>query len=319
MQQELSFQDVFLKPTKECIADSRDTDCDPSVKFGKHTFKCPVVPANMKSVVNSETCEFLSQHGWFYIKHRFGVNNLAFTKHMHNKGYIASISVGVNEDSYEQLTHMKSEKVYPDYITIDVANADSAKTERTVKFIKDNFPDAFLIVGNYASEEACIEIEKWGADATKAGIATGKVCTTYLVTGFARPQFSTVLECSKVAKKPLISDGGIRNISDISKAMVAGASMVMAGSLFAGYKESAGEIVKINGKEYKQYYGSASYNNTLSNKHVEGECELIEYKGEMSRLLQKIEDGVRSAISYAGGKDLSAFQNQKWGYGNVQT
>lgn len=317
MQKEFSFQEIFLKP-KKCIVESR-TECDTSIKFGKHTFKCPVVPANMKSVVNSETCEFLSQHGWFYIKHRFGVNNLAFTKHMHNKGYIASISVGVNDDSYQQLNHMKDEKVYPDYITIDIANAYSVKTERMVKFIKDNFPDTFLIVGNYATDEACIELEKWGADSTKAGIAAGKACTTFLATGFARPQFSAILECSKVANKPLISDGGIRNVSDISKALVAGASMVMAGSLFAGYKESAGEIIEIDGKSFKQYYGSASFNNTLSKRNNEGKCILVDYKGEMIRLLQQIEDGLKSAISYAGGKDLSAFNNVQWGWGNVQS
>jgi GMP reductase len=275
-------------------------------------FKCPVVPANMKSVVNENTCLYLAQKGWFYIMHRFEVDNYKFTNFMHEKGYFASISVGVNDDSYDSLELMKKDNVIPEYITLDIANAYSIKSQEMVRFIKNNFP-SFLIVGNYATEEAVIALEQWGADATKAGISNGHVCETYMATGFSRPQFSTVLKCSNIATTPLISDGAIKNIGDISKALVAGASLVMAGSLFAGYNESAGEIIEIDGKRYKQYFGSASYNNTLSQRNVEGKCILVDYKGEIDKLLTKIEDGIKSAISYAGGRDLTAFNMVKWG------
>lgn len=310
MEKEYGFQEVYLLHNK-CIAESRK-DCDPSVTLGGIKFKTPVVPSNMKSVVNEGTCEYLARKGWFYIMHRFGIDNYAFTTSMHDKGLFSSISIGVNEDSYESLRIMKKDNIVPEFITLDIANAYSSKAERMVKFVKDNFT-SFLIVGNYATEEAVVALEEWGADATKAGISCGKVCTTYHSTGVARPMFSTILNCSNVAKKPIISDGSIKDIGDVGKAIVAGASFVMAGSLFAGYEQSAGEIITIEGKRYKQYFGSASYNNTLNDKNVEGTCILVDYKGDMDKLLEKIEDGIRSCVSYSGGLDIKSIPNMKYG------
>jgi len=308
--QEYGFQEIYLLHNK-CIAESRNS-CDPSVVFGGIKFRCPVVPSNMKSVVNKETCLYLAKKGWFYIMHRFGTNNYEFTRYMHDKGLFSSISIGVNEDSYESLKLMKKDGIIPEFITLDVANAFSVKAERMVKFVKDNF-NSFLIVGNYSTEEAVIALEEWGADATKAGISCGKVCTTYNSTGIARPMFSTILNCSNVAKKPIVSDGSIKDVGDVCKSIVAGASLVMAGSLFAGYEQSAGEIITIEGKRHKQYFGSASYNNTLNDKNVEGTCILVDYEGDMDKLLEKIEDGIRSCISYSGGLDIKSIPNMKWG------
>jgi len=309
--QEYGFQEVYLIHNK-CIAESR-SQCDPSVTFGPMKFKNGVIAANMRSVVDEKTCEFLAQNGMFYIMHRFDVDPYVFTLRMHRMGLFSSISIGVNEDAYSQMEEFKKGEVSPAYITIDIANAYSIKAEKMTKYIKKEFPKAFLIVGNCATKEAVIDIESWGADATKIGISNGHVCETYMTTGFSRPQFSTILECCAAAKKPIISDGAIRNIGDIPKAFVAGASMVMAGSMFAGYKESAGEIIEIEGKRYKQYFGSASYNNTRVKKNVEGKCILVPYKLEMQKLLWDIDDGLRSAISYAGGLDIAAFKNVKFG------
>lgn len=316
---EFGFQEIYLIPNK-CIALSRD-DCDPSVVFGGMRFKNGCIAANMRSVVDEKTCRFFAKSGLFYIMHRFDVDNYEFVKKMHDDGLFASISIGVNGDTESQLIRMKKDQIFPEYITIDIANAYAVRAEKTVGLVKEIFPKSFLIVGNCATPEAVADLEKWGADCVKVGISNGHVCETYMATGFSRPQFSTVLECSHVAKKPIISDGAIRVIGDVSKAFVAGATMVMAGSLFAGFSESAGEIIEIEGKRYKQYFGSASYNNTRSKKNVEGKCILVPYKGEMQKLLWDIDDGLRSAISYAGGIDMSAFNNVKWGVrmGGVRT
>ena len=115
---------------------------------------------------------------------------------------------------------MLSTGLIPEYITIDVANAYSIKTESMTKYIKDNFDSTFLIVGNCATPEAVESIESWGADAVKCGISGGHACTTYMATGFSVPQFSAVLECAKVARKPIISDGAISNVGDFNKAFV---------------------------------------------------------------------------------------------------
>jgi GMP reductase len=231
---------------------------------------------------------------------------------MHDNGMISSISVGVNDDSVEQIHKLSELHFPPEYITIDIANAYSDKAEHMTKLVKKLIPSTFLIVGNCATVESVIDIANWGADAIKVGIANGGVCTTYNATGFGRPQFSTVLECARVSKVPIISDGGCRDIGDFSKALVAGATMVMAGSMFAGYEESAGDVVEIENKKYKLYFGSASYNNKLHRKNIEGTCKQIPYKGSIQPFLHDVEDGLKSAISYAGGTDLTAFNDIDW-------
>jgi GMP reductase len=269
----------------------------------------------MKSVVSEETCEYLAKNNWFYIMHRFSINQVEFIDRMQKHGFIASISMGVNDESYVQLNAIKSAKLFPEYICVDIANCWSPKGERMIKTIKDTFPDTFLIAGNVATAEAVIEIESWGADAEKVGISNGSVCETFKATGFGRPQFSTDLDCCSVAKKPIISDGAVMSIGDISKSLVAGATLKMCGNLFAGYSESAGSIIETEGGHLKkEYFGSASADNKGEHKNVEGKRILVDYKGNMSRLLYDIKAGVSSAVSYAGGKDLSALRNVKYTY-----
>jgi GMP reductase len=168
-------------------------------------------------------------------------------------------------------------------------------------YIKEKFPETFLIVGNVATSEAVEEIESWGADAIKVGIAGGSVCITKNKTGVHRPMVSTVLDCSNVAKVPIVADGGIIEHGDIAKALACGATMVMAGSLFAGYDQSAGNIIEIDDRMYKEYYGSASKYNKNEYKNVEGKKILIQYKGDMSKLLIELKEDLQSSISYVGG------------------
>uniref|UniRef100_UPI0018EB6232 IMP dehydrogenase n=1 Tax=Chromobacterium sp. ASV23 TaxID=2795110 RepID=UPI0018EB6232 len=173
---ELNYGDVYLVP-KKTVVDSRKA-CDTSVQFGPRRFVMPVYPSNMKSVVSAETCEFFARQGWFYTMHRFNVDSVAFTRDMQAKGLFASISVGVNEDTIEQLEALQAAGLQPEYMTLDVANAWCVKAERMIKHIKQHFPNTFLIGGNVATAEAARDLESWGCDAIKAGIAGGRVCIT---------------------------------------------------------------------------------------------------------------------------------------------
>ncbi|QEL55658.1 GMP reductase [Chromobacterium paludis] len=306
IQTELNYGDVYLVP-KKTVVDSRK-ECDTSVQFGPRTFVMPVYPSNMKSVVSAETCEYFARQGWFYTMHRFNVDAVAFTRDMQSKGLFASISVGVNEDTIEQLDALKAAGLTPEYMTLDIANAWCVKAERMIKHIKQHFPDTFLIGGNVATAEAARDLEAWGCDAIKAGIAGGRVCITKNKTGFHRPMISTVRDCVGAVKIPVIADGGIVEHGDIAKALVCGAKMVMAGSLFAGYDESAGDIVEISGKHYKEYFGSASQFNKGAYVNVEGKKILVEYKGSIPKLLRELQEDLQSSISYAGGSTLSALR-----------
>jgi GMP reductase len=228
---------------------------------------------------------------------------------MQENGLIASISIGVNDDTIDQLKQLQVAGLTPEFMTLDIANAWCPKAEKMIKYVKDHF-SSFLIVGNIASRDAATEIHAWGADALKAGIAGGKVCITKNKTGFHRPMVSTVLDCASYtyeAGVPLIADGGVVEHGDVAKAFACGATMVMAGSLFAGYDQSAGNIIEVTldgrslPRAYKEYYGSASQYNKGEYKNVEGKKILIDYRGNMERLLVELQEDLQSSISYVGG------------------
>lgn len=299
---QLGYEDISLKPQKTTVNSRKE--CDTSVELGDEIFNLPVYPANMKSVVDTETCKFLARQNYFYTMHRFGnVDIVSFIEELNEENLFSSISVGVNQDSYDLLNNIYQEPLCVDYITIDVANAWSDKCQKMVTYIKKNFPETFLIVGNVATSEAFSEIEKWGADGIKCGIAGGKVCITRNKTGVYRPMISTIAECANVRQNAIIiADGGVREHGDIAKAIACGADMVMAGSLFAGYDQSSGNIIEIEDRMYKEYYGSASQYNKGEYKNVEGKKILIQYKGDMNKLLTELKEDLQSSISYVGGR-----------------
>ena len=307
----LHYNNINLTPAK-CIVDSR-LECDTSVQFGTRTFSMPIYPSNMKTVIDEATCIFFAQKGFFYTMHRFGTNNIEFCKRMMSLDIFTSISIGINQDSYDELERLYMENIIPDYITIDVANAWSEKTHKMIDYIKEKFPFSFLIVGNVATSEACLALDEWGADSAKIGISCGKVCITRNKTGFSRDMVTTILDCAKSdIKIPLIADGGIAEHGDIAKALVCGAHMTMAGSLFAGYDQSAGQIIEIDDKMYKEYYGSASKYNKETYSNIEGRKIMIPYRGDMERLLKELKEDLQSSIAYSGANDLEGLRKAKF-------
>ena len=298
------YDNVLLLPRK-CRVESR-SECDTSVTLGKHTFRLPVVPANMKTVVDPQICTWLARNGYFYVMHRFDLDNLQFVRDMAAQGLYASISVGVKKADHEAISRMRSEDLSPDFITIDIAHGHADSVHAMISHIKENLPGAFVIAGNVGTPEAVIDLENWGADATKVGIGPGKVCITKLKTGFGTGgwQLSALKWCARVATKPIIADGGIREHGDIAKSVRFGASMVMIGSMLAGHEESPGATVEVDGKLYKEYYGSASDFNKGEYKHVEGKRILEPVKGKLADTLIEMEQDLQSSISYAGGTRL---------------
>jgi len=304
------YQDVCLVPAK-CIVTSRDT-CNVFTFLGGREFSLPVCPSNMKSVVDQETCIFCAENNIFYAMHRFNVDTLQFCRDMIKMDLFVSISVGINSTGYDTLKELKKENISPEYITIDIANAWYDRAKNMIEYIKSNFPSSFLIVGNVATPEACIDLQEWGASAVKTGIANGKVCITRHKTGFCMPMISCLMECSSVGLNiPIIADGGIVEHGDIAKAICSGASFVMAGSLFAGFNQSAGQIIDINDVLYKEYYGSASEKNKGYSKNIEGKKMLIKYKGDMNFLLRELKEDLQSSISYSGGTKLEDLKECK--------
>ena len=301
------YEDIQLIPNK-CIVNSR-SECDTTVQFGPKTFKLPVVPANMQTVMNESLAEWFAENDYFYIMHRFDeAGRIPFIKKMQNKELFASISLGVKETEFEFIEKLKTEHLIPEYITIDIAHGHANSVINMIKHIKKHIPQSFVIAGNVGTPEGVRELENAGADATKVGIGPGRVCITKIKTGFGTGgwQLAALNICSKAARKPIIADGGIRTHGDIAKSIRFGATMVMIGSLFAAHEESPGKTVELDGKRYKEYFGSASEFQKGEHKNVEGKKMFVEHKGSLKDTLVEMQQDLQSSISYAGGKDLKS-------------
>lgn len=315
------YKDINLIP-KLCIVNSRN-DCDTSIQFGKLNFNLPIIPANMESVINENLCIELAKNNYFYIMHRFNIDIIYFIRKMKSLNLFSSISIGVNNNSFALINQLVDLNLIPDFITIDIAHGHSNKMKNIIQYIRsfDNFNNTFIIAGNIITKEAINDLVSWGANAIKIGIGNGFSCTTYNNTGFGSKdiQASIINECYPICKElniPIIADGGITQISDISKAITLGASMVMIGSLLTGFIESPGKIVSDqNNNLFQEYYGSASShssdeNGKLKTKNIEGTMKLIPFKNKsIFDFLIQIKEALQSSISYAGGDNLSSLKN----------
>ena len=333
----LGYKDVYLVPNK-CIVNSRKVvNTSYSLSLGEmdvttaedifnqtkktvpifKQFKLPIIPANMKSVVDYRTYDKYVAYGLMPIMHRFDVDLITFLSGVTSDW--RAISVGVNNDTLLQLEavsrHLPTSR-WPHLVCIDIAHGHADSVKQMIGIIKTVFREAppVVMAGNVTTPEAVEDLQSWGADLIKVGIGPGQVCSTKNKTGFHVPMFTAVKECAAVAKVPIVADGGIRENGDIAKALVAGADLVMVGGMFAACTDSPAVIV--DGK--KEYYGSASAFNKGYNRNVEGFHTHLNPTMSIEEKVAEIEQDLQSAISYAGGKDLSALDISKVKYNIAQ-
>ena len=218
----------------------------------------------------------------------------------------------------EALVHAKV-----DVIVLDSAHGHSANVIHCVKMIKEAFPELQVVAGNVATAEATKALIEAGADAVKVGIGPGSICTTRVVAGIGVPQITAVMSCYSVAKEygvPVIADGGIKYSGDVTKAIAAGGSVCMMGSLFAGCDESPGTFELYQGRKYKVYRGMGSiaamdngskdrYFQTDAKKLVpEGVEGRVAYKGLVEDTVFQLLGGLRAGMGYCGAKDIPTLQ-----------
>jgi IMP dehydrogenase len=217
-----------------------------------------------------------------------------------------------------------------DVIAIDTAHGHSKGVIDMLKRVKKEFPGLQVIAGNIATAEAAKALVKAGADGVKVGIGPGSICTTRIIAGVGVPQLYAVYECARAIKNsgvPVIADGGIKHTGDIAKAIAAGASCVMAGSLFAGVEESPGETIIYEGRKFKSYRGMGSIEAMESGSKdryfqdveddikklvPEGIVGRVPYKGTLAEVMYQYIGGLKAGMGYCGAKDIPAMQKAKF-------
>ena len=234
-------------------------------------------------------------------------------------------SVGTSPDTDDRVDALVSAGV--DVLVVDTAHGHSKNVIDRVRRIKDQYPDVQVIGGNIATAEAAIALVEAGADAVKVGIGPGSICTTRIVSGVGVPQISAVANVADALKDknvPVIADGGIRFSGDIAKAIVAGASCVMMGSMFAGTEEAPGEVELYQGRTYKSYRGMGSLGamsktqgssdryfqdgSAVEKLVPEGIEGRVPYKGPLSAIVHQLMGGLRSAMGYTGSMDMTTMR-----------
>ena len=234
---------------------------------------------------------------------------------------LCGAAVGITANVLERVEALVNAHV--DVIVIDSAHGHSANIFKTLRSIKEKFPDLQVIAGNVATAEATRDLIAAGADAVKVGIGPGSICTTRVVAGIGVPQITAVMNCYEEAKKtgtPIIADGGIKYSGDMTKAIAAGANVCMMGSIFAGCDESPGEFELFQGRKYKVYRGMGSiaamengskdrYFQTDAKKLVpEGVEGRVAYKGLVEDTGFQLIGGMRSGMGYCGAKDIETLK-----------
>jgi IMP dehydrogenase len=210
-------------------------------------------------------------------------------------------AIGVMGDVFDRASALLDAGA--DVLVVDVAHGHADAVIEVVKEIKQKWPSVSLIAGNVATREGAADLIEAGVDAVKVGVGPGAVCTTRIVTGAGVPQLTAVMECAAVCHEagvPLIADGGIKTSGDITKALAAGASTVMIGSLLAGTEESPGQTVTRRGQRYKTYRGMASLSATTARRRRERELSDIANQEDDEWLSQVVPEGVEAMVPYRG-------------------
>lgn len=319
----LDFKDVLIRPKRSTLGSRSDVDISRNFVF-RHSKKSfhgiPVIAANMDATGTFEMARTLGRHGLSTALHKhYSKEQLVeFFQSKAASGLAPSsafYSMGITQSDYEKFCAVMEQCGNSiEYLCIDVANGYTESFINFVKKMRAQFPGLTIMAGNVVTGDITEELILAGADIVKVGIGPGSVCTTRKMTGVGYPQLSAVIECADAAHRlggQICADGGCVVPGDLSKAFGAGADFIMLGGMLAGHDESGGELVDLDGKRFKGFYGMSS--RTAMEKYAggvaryraaEGKEVLVAYRGPVEQTLQEILGGIRSACTYVGAHRL---------------
>jgi len=320
----LTYDDISIIPDYSSI-ESRSL-CDTSTKLGHFDLNVPLVSSPMDTITGVNMCIQLARLGGIGVLHRFQtieeqVGMCYDIEAEVREQYLAAIGVGHKGkdrvDSLISYTNVKG-------VCIDVAHGDHNLVLDMIDYIKKEFEDMHIMAGNIVTKESAQRLTEAGADSLRVGIGNGSMCETRIRAGVGVPQATALNDIYNytnsldIESPYIVADGGCKTVGDIPKAIALGADAVMIGSLFAGTKETPGSISKMgqwpNEQLYKKYQGSASIDSKIARgeetKNVEGNSKITPYKGKVIRIVNDIQDGLKSAMSYVGAETIPHFMNK---------
>lgn len=312
---QLDFCDVLFQPKRTTLNSRNEVDITREYKFKyyPHNMKsCGIVAANMATTGTMKMATELEKYGAATCLHKHH-STTDLNDYFYSINQPVFITTGL-KDSKEKLFKLLDFNENIDKVCIDIANGYIPKLIDFVKELRTKYPHILIMAGNVVTGDMVQDLILNGADIVKVGIGPGSVCITRSQTGVGRPQLSTILECADAAHGVggmICADGGCTCPGDIAKAFGGGADFVMLGGMLAGTDEATGELVNINGKSYKQFYGMSSklaqekhFGGMKEYRTTEGREKLIPYKGSAKDVMEDILGGIRSTMTYIGATRL---------------
>jgi IMP dehydrogenase len=326
----ITFDDVLLLPG---YSDFKRTDVDLATSLHPRLkLRLPVISSPMDTVTENAMATHMARAGGLGIIHRnLSIETQAgMVKDVKSKQLMVGAAVGVGSDFEERVTALAEARA--DVLVIDSGHGNTVYMKEAIQMIKKLYPNQLVMAGNIATADGARRMIEAGADMLRVGMGPGSICTTRIVTGMGVPQLTAIMEAVRATKRhppaggvTVVADGGIKQIGDMAKALGMGAHAVMLGSLLAGFDESPGDKVTIDGKSYKQYRGMGSIGamkkgsaerygqtkDTSTRKLIpEGVEGLVRYKGPVEEYLTQVSGSLKSSLYYIGAKNLSEFHKK---------
>ena len=316
--QALSYDDVLLVPQYSDIRSRKEVDI--STDIGNNLkLSLPIIASPMDTIAETPMAVSMSKYGGTAVIHRYSSIEAQhrMVRMVHDtapqKTPIVGGAIGTTNDYLERASALIDAGA--NFLCVDVAHGHHTLMKEALESLRKTFGDGLhIMAGNVATLEGVNALADWGADSVRCNIGGGSICSTRIQTGHGMPGLQTVLDCASTDRKvAIIADGGIRNSGDIVKALAAGADAVMCGSLLAGTNEAPGKIIEEkDGSRWKTYRGMASKEAQVNWRgryaSYEGVSSRVPYRGGVKYILNDLERGIRSGLSYSGARSIPELQ-----------
>lgn len=303
----LSYDDCLLVPNFSDIEHRADISLESSIGNGI-VLSLPIISSPMDTVTEDKMADAMLNSGGLGIIHRY--NTIQKQADLFSASGKSGCAIGVAGDYMERASALYD--VGCRIFCIDVAHGHSSMMKDALMSLTAKYNDIHIMAGNVATKSAFESLSSWGANSIRVGIGNGSCCSTQIKTGFGVPSLSSIIDCYESINDNdavIIADGGIKGSSDIVKALAAGASAVMLGSLLSGARETPGELFEESGELWKSYRGMASKDAQMDwrgkTASLEGIATKVRYKGPVVNILNDLETSIRSGLSYNGSRNLA--------------